>query len=155
MDIMRGELYFVELGPTRGKELDNKRRPVLVLSSNDINRVPLVVTVVPGTTKDPTKPVRRNEVVVKPTETNGLTNPTAFLCFQLKALDHSRFENSPIGVITANDLESVPKACGAGFQPAGLRVFRPPGRLKTGPTSFWNRLLERIEDTVRLCLGLL
>ena len=36
--------------------------------------------------------------------------------------------------------ESVPKACGAGFQPAGLRVFRPPGRLKTGPTSFWNRL---------------
>ncbi len=110
MAILRGELYFVELGPTRGKEMDSKRRPVLLLSINDINRKPLVVTIVPGTTRDLDKPVRRHEVRIEPSATNGLTNSTVFLCFQMKALDHSRFDQPPIGTVSSAELEIIEDA---------------------------------------------
>ena len=117
MTILRGKLYFVELGPTRGKEMDSKRRPVLVISINEINSKPLVVTIIPGTSRDRDKVVRRNEVRIGPSATNGLASSTVFLCFQMKALDHSRFDQPPIGVMGKGDL-------------------------------------RRIEDTVKLCLGL-
>jgi mRNA interferase MazF len=41
----RGEIYFVDLNPVKGREQSGKH-PVLVLSINAINRLPLVVTVV-------------------------------------------------------------------------------------------------------------
>jgi mRNA interferase MazF len=66
MVILRGEVYFVELGPKKGKELNDKRRPVVVLSINDINRKPLVVTIIPGKTYNPAKPCYPNEVKVDP-----------------------------------------------------------------------------------------
>ena len=46
--IRRGEIYFVDLDPTRGREQAG-HRPVLVLSIDAINKLPLVVTVVVGT----------------------------------------------------------------------------------------------------------
>jgi len=49
--IQRGEIYFVDLDPTRGRE-QSGRRPVLVLSSDKINKLPLVVTVIVGTKGD-------------------------------------------------------------------------------------------------------
>jgi mRNA interferase MazF len=107
MPILRGEIYYVELGPTRGKELDSKRRPVLVVSIDDINLKPLVVTIIPGTTYSPGKRVFRNQVKVEPTARNGLTNPTIFECIQIKALDHSRFERGPAGVLTAESLAHI------------------------------------------------
>src|SRR5947209_1842145 len=88
MSILRGEVYFVELGPTRGKELDAKRRPVVVFSINSINNKPLVVTVIPGTTHKAGKPVFKNQVRVEPSLENGLKYPTLFECTQIKALDH-------------------------------------------------------------------
>jgi mRNA interferase MazF len=48
MPIQRGEIYFVSLDPVQGREQAG-RRPVLVLSADAINRLPLVVTVVVGT----------------------------------------------------------------------------------------------------------
>jgi len=44
----RGDIYFVELHPAKGREQRGKR-PVLVVSSDAINDKPLVVTVVVGT----------------------------------------------------------------------------------------------------------
>jgi mRNA interferase MazF len=46
--IQRGEIYFVDLNPIKGREQAGKR-PVLVLSNDSINKLPLVVTVVVGT----------------------------------------------------------------------------------------------------------
>lgn len=51
MSIQRGEIYFVNLNPTQGREQAGQR-PVLVLSIDAINRLPLVVTVVVGTKGD-------------------------------------------------------------------------------------------------------
>ena len=48
MPIQRGEIYFVNLNPVQGREQAGNR-PVLVLSIDSINRLPLVVTVVVGT----------------------------------------------------------------------------------------------------------
>lgn len=45
MPIERGDIYLVDLNPVQGREQAG-RRPVLVLSVNAINRLPLVVTVV-------------------------------------------------------------------------------------------------------------
>jgi hypothetical protein len=48
MAIARGEIYFVNLNPAHGREQAGTR-PVLVLSIDAINQLPLVVTVVVGT----------------------------------------------------------------------------------------------------------
>jgi mRNA-degrading endonuclease toxin of MazEF toxin-antitoxin module len=47
MAIARGEIYFVNLSPVQGREQAGTR-PVLVLSIDAINHLPLVVTVVVG-----------------------------------------------------------------------------------------------------------
>lgn len=108
--IRRGEIYFVELGPVCGKEIDDKRRPVLVLSINDLNSKPLVITVVPGT-KAANKPLHfRNAVVVPVTVTNGLACDTIFQCHQLKALDHSRFTSPAVGALAEEHLVLVEDA---------------------------------------------
>jgi mRNA interferase MazF len=109
MAIFRGEIYFVCLGPTVGREINTKRRPVVVLSINDLNRKPLVVTVVPGSTWSG-KRIFPTEAKIEPTETNWLSNPTLFLCHQLKAIDHSRFDHDPVGVVTSQDLEKIETA---------------------------------------------
>ena len=44
----RGQIYFVDLNPTHGREQAG-RCPVLVVSTDAINRQPLVVTVIVGT----------------------------------------------------------------------------------------------------------
>ena len=51
MVVKRGEIYFVGLNPVKGKEQAGNR-PVLVLSIDSINKLPLVVTVVVGTKGD-------------------------------------------------------------------------------------------------------
>ena len=48
MSIQRGDIYFVNLNPVQGREQAGQR-PVVVLSVDEINRLPLVVTVVVGT----------------------------------------------------------------------------------------------------------
>ena len=48
--VKRGEVYWVELDPTRGKEI-RKTRPCLIISSNDMNAVLPRIIVVPITSK--------------------------------------------------------------------------------------------------------
>lgn len=104
----RGEIYFVDLDPVIGREQFG-RRPVLVLSVDELNRLPLVVSVVPGT--DGTN-VRRDfpsNVRVSASET-GLPTETVFLCLQLRALDHSRFPARRAGQLSAAGMLRVARA---------------------------------------------
>lgn len=87
--ISRGQIYFVNLNPTRGREQAG-RRPVLVVSADAINRQPLVVTVVVGTKSSNVPRDYPTNVRVTARET-GLPYDTLFLCFQLRSLDPSRF----------------------------------------------------------------
>jgi mRNA interferase MazF len=106
--VQRGEIYFVNLNPVQGREQAGQR-PVLVLSSNAINRLPLVVTVVVGT---------KGENITRDYPTNvrvasgdsGLPMETVFLCFQLRSLDPSRFAVPPAGKVSGAVLERIETA---------------------------------------------
>jgi mRNA interferase MazF len=100
----RGEIYFVDLDPIIGRE-QSGRRPVLVLSTDAINRAPLVVTVVPGTTATGVRRFRTS--VLAPAAESGLPNDTYFLCFQIRALDHSRFPANPAGRLSTGLMQDV------------------------------------------------
>ena len=93
--IARGSIYFVNLDPTAGRETRG-RRPVLVVSSDAINRQPLVVSVVAGTDADNVPRDYPTNVRVTAKET-GLPRDTVFLCFQVRALDPSRFVDPRTG----------------------------------------------------------
>lgn len=94
----RGEVYFVPLDPIRGRE-QGGRRPVVVVSSDAINQLPLVVTVVPGTDGRNIPVDRFHSVRVSPDD-SGLPRGTVFLCFQVRALDPAvRFPAQPDGVL--------------------------------------------------------
>ncbi len=93
--IARGQIYFVELSPTIGREQAG-RRPVLVVSSDAINRLPLVVTVVVGTSAKNLPRDYPTNVRVTARE-SGLPQDTVFLCFQVRSLDPSRFIDPKTG----------------------------------------------------------
>jgi len=105
MAIQRGEIYFVDLNPVQGREQAG-RRPVLVLSADAINRLPLVITVVVGT-KGENVPRDYPTNVRVPAAESGLPMETVFLCFQLRSLDPNRFLGPPAGKLPGARLEQV------------------------------------------------
>lgn len=115
MAIRRGEIYFVDLNPVVGREMRG-RRPVLVLSTDHINQLPLVVTVVIGTSGDNVPRDYPTNVRLSAAET-GLPRETVFLGFQVRSLDPSRFISPAAGAVD-------------------------------------DATLHRIEDAIRVCLGL-
>jgi mRNA interferase MazF len=93
--ISRGQIYFVDLSPTHGREQAG-RRPVLVVSSDAINRQPLVVTAVVGTNAKNVPHDYATNVRATTKET-GLPMDTVFLCFQIRSMDHARFVDPKTG----------------------------------------------------------
>jgi len=82
MAIHRGEIYFVNLNPVKGREQAGQR-PVLALSIDAINELPLVITVVVGTKGENISRDYPTNVRVS-TEESGLPMETVFLCFQIR-----------------------------------------------------------------------
>ncbi|MBI2986308.1 MAG: type II toxin-antitoxin system PemK/MazF family toxin [Deltaproteobacteria bacterium] len=93
--ISRGQIYFVNLDPTKGREQAG-RRPVLVVSADAINRQPLVITVVVGTDAKNVPRDYPTNVRVSAKE-SGLPMDTVFLCFQIRSLDPARFYDPRTG----------------------------------------------------------
>jgi mRNA interferase MazF len=108
MTVHRGEIYFVNLNPVRGKEQAGSR-PVLVLSIDTINRLPLVVTVVVGTKGENVTRDYPTNVRIAAKE-SGLPFETVFLGFQLRSLDPNRFPNAPAGKIVGETLARIENA---------------------------------------------
>src|ERR1700689_4337261 len=105
MAIQRGEIYLVNLNPVAGREQAG-RRPVLVISIDAINRLPLVVTVVVGTKGENIRRDYPTNIRLSAAET-GLPMETVFLCFQLRSLDATRFSSAAAGRALPNALERV------------------------------------------------
>jgi mRNA interferase MazF len=108
MAIERGDIYLVDLNPVQGREQAG-RRPVLVLSVNAINKLPLVVTVVIGTKGENVARDYPTNVRVSSTE-SGLPIETVFLGFQLRSLDPARFVGPPAGRLSGLILRKVETA---------------------------------------------
>lgn len=108
MSVRRGEIYFVDLNPATGRE-QSGRRPVVVMTSDLLNDKRLVVQVVPGTSGSNITSDYPTNVRVPAGEAN-LPNETVFLTFQMRALDHSRFIDPPVGRLGAAALGRMERA---------------------------------------------
>lgn len=104
----RGEIFFVSLDPVRGREQAG-RRPVLVVSSNAINRQPLVVTVIPGTAATHLSRDYPTNVRVRAKD-SGLPFDTVFLCFQIRSIDPTRIAGPPAGRLPESAMIEVENA---------------------------------------------
>jgi mRNA interferase MazF len=110
--IQRGDVYFVNLNPVQGREQAGQR-PVLVLSIDAINQLPLVVTVVVGTKGTNVPRDYPTNVRIAPDE-SGLPLETVFLCFQIRSLDVNRFPQEAAGKLSDESMlliESVVRYC--------------------------------------------
>ncbi len=108
MAIERGDIYLVDLNPVQGREQAG-HRPVLVLSVNAINKLPLVVTVVIGTKGENVARDYPTNVRI-PAAESGLPMETVFLCFQLRSLDPARFTGVPAGKVSGTTLGKIETA---------------------------------------------
>jgi mRNA interferase MazF len=98
----------VNLSPVQGREQAG-HRPVLVLSVDAINKLPLVVMVVVGTKGANVGRDYPTNVRV-PAAESGLPEETVFLCFQLRSLDPSRFPATAVGRLAVPTLGKVETA---------------------------------------------
>lgn len=108
MSMQRGEIYFADLDPVLGREQAG-RRPVLVLSIDAINNLPLVVTVVTGTRGERVPRDYPTNVRVSAAE-SGLPMETVFLGFQIRSLDPHLFSRAPAGKLTEEAMHRVENA---------------------------------------------
>ncbi len=96
--IFQWHVYVASLDPTQGSEQRGKR-PVLVISREQINQLLPVVNVIPLTSrKSTTRTIYPNEALL-PAGTAGLKVASIALCYQIRTLDKTRLE-ADLGELT-------------------------------------------------------
>ena len=102
MDYKRGQIYRVNLEPTRGSEQQGIARPCLILSITPLNAKLRQVGVVPLSTS----------AKVLPPVVDGLPSvgpDSVALCHQVRTIDKLRI-GKYLGEISANDMTAVEAA---------------------------------------------
>lgn len=89
----RGDIYFADLNPTIGSEIQ-KVRPVLIVSNNANNNASSTITIIPITSN--TKKVYPFEVLLDPMNT-GLKKPSKAQCHQIRTISKLRIQSERIG----------------------------------------------------------
>ncbi len=103
MQIRRGDLFWVDLDPTKGSE-QTGRRPVLVVQNDIGNEVAPTVIVAPLTTKSFTKDYPINVRI--PSGVAGLRENSTILLSQIRTIDKSRLERK-IGHLSLTYLQKI------------------------------------------------
>jgi mRNA interferase MazF len=106
----RGEVWRVDFEPSRGAEI-RKIRPALVLSRDDVGKLPLRV-IVPFTSWQAMFSGAAWLVKIEADKTNGLANDSTADAFQAHSFSLDRFV-SPLGEVTPAQVEKVAKAVAA------------------------------------------
>ena len=94
-EIKRGEVYWAQLDPTIGSEIQ-KTRPIVVMSNSSINKARRTVVVVPLSTSAPVIQYINVE----------LTGGNTARCDHIRAIDKSRL-GKKIGVLSAKDIDAI------------------------------------------------
>lgn len=102
----RGEIFYADLSPTVGSEI-NKRRPVLIVSNDANNRAAGTVTVLP-ITSNVTK-VYPFEVALAPEE-SGLPKPSKIQAQQIRTIARERIAGAAQGRLGKERLAAVEAA---------------------------------------------
>lgn len=93
---VRGEVYKVDLNPTKGSEI-NKIRPCVIVGATPINQARSTLVVVPLSSS----PTPRLPLVV-PVNSQG--QHSVAVCDQIRAIDKTRIQNK-IGALTNQELD--------------------------------------------------
>ena len=90
-------VFLAALNPVRGSE-QSGRRPVLIVSRDEINQVLPVVKTAPLTSRKAERRVYPNEALI-PRGTAGLQVDSIALCYQIRTIDKRRLERQ-LGEVT-------------------------------------------------------
>ena len=99
----RGEIYYANLSPTVGSEID-KRRPVLVVSNDANNRAANTVTILPITSN--VTRVYPFEVLLNP-EDSGLSKPSKVQAQQVRTISKQRISSDAVGSLSEEIMQLV------------------------------------------------
>jgi mRNA interferase MazF len=100
----QGELWFANLNPVNGSEKSGMR-PVVIISGNLLNTHLNTVICCPLTTKIKDY---KGDVVLQPTEQNGLTTTSEILTHHIRSISKDRLAKR-IGKIEENDVQLIKK----------------------------------------------
>ena len=112
--LKRGMVIDVNLNPTKGSET-GKVRPCIIVTNNAYNAKVPVIQVVPITAWSEKKGRIRTNIILSPTNENGLSKKSIADCLQTRPIDH-RFRLVKIrGELTFADMEKIDGALKAVF----------------------------------------
>jgi mRNA interferase MazF len=99
----RGEIYYANLSPTVGSEID-KHRPVLVVSNDANNRAANTVTILPITSN--VTRVYPFEVFLNP-EDSGLSKPSKVQAQQVRTISKQGITSDVVGSLSEEIMQLV------------------------------------------------
>lgn len=97
----RGDIYWVDLNPTVGSEI-NKLRPCVLVGATPINQARHTVVVIPLSTAAKARPPLTIAI-------HALEKPCVAVCDQIRAVDKSRLK-SLLGRLSQKDIEQLDDA---------------------------------------------
>jgi len=100
----QAEIWYADLNPVKGSEQAG-HRPVVIISGNLLNRYLDIVIVCPLTSK--IKNYKGNVLLI-PSEANGLDNQSEILVFHVRSVSKGRLVKK-IGAIADEELEQIKK----------------------------------------------
>ena len=98
MNLLRGDVWWVDLDPSKGSEI-NKKRPCVILSADVLNQRRKTVVVVPLSTSPTVRPPLTIAVV-------SAGRPAVAVVDQIRATAKERFGNR-IGRLSLPEMEAV------------------------------------------------
>lgn len=106
MSIKRGNIFYADLDPTKGREQAG-RRPVIVIQNNVGNEMSSTIIIAPLTTKKFSKEYPTNVHIEKGTA--SLKEDSVVLLSQIRTIDKNRLERK-IGSLSGEMLARVDEA---------------------------------------------
>lgn len=100
----QGEVWLIDLDPTRGAEI-RKTRPAIIVSDDALGRLPLKV-VVPLTDWKTHYGAAPWMVRIGANPRNKLSKTSAADCFQVRSISEERFVKR-LGVVGGNELSNI------------------------------------------------
>ena len=102
----RGEIYYADLNPTIGSEI-NKKRPVLIISNNANNNASTTLTVLPLTSN--VIKVYPFEIAL-PAKLSGLPKDSKIQCQQIRTISKLRINSAAVGKVNHTLIPHIEEA---------------------------------------------
>jgi mRNA interferase MazF len=103
----QGEIWLVDLDPTRGAEIQ-KKRPAVIVNNNSLGKLPLKV-IVPVTDWKDKFSIAPWMVKLENNDLNGLSKTSAADCFQVRSIAQERLIKK-MGEIDSENLFDIKEA---------------------------------------------